>query len=90
MIDIQNQRFLTTAGFEPGTFRVRSERAKRRAIGADIYRTPKETIQSCLLYYFIKCNYMAFLHLVKVVRDVFENNTKFEPGAVKRNFCRSI
>ena len=38
-----------------------------------IYWTPKETIQSSLLYYFIKCDYIAFLHLVKVVRDVFED-----------------
>ena len=38
---------------------------------AYIYWTPKETLQSCLLYYFIQCDYMAFLHLVKVVRDVF-------------------
>ena len=38
-----------------------------------IYWTPKETLQSSLLYYFIKCNNMAFLHLVKVVRYVFED-----------------
>ena len=38
-----------------------------------IYWTPKETLQSSLLNYFIKCDYMAFLHLVKVVRDVFED-----------------
>ena len=25
-----------------------------------------------LLYYFIRCDYMAFLHLVKAVRDVFQ------------------
>ena len=37
----------------------------------NIYWTPKETLQSNLLYYFIKSNYIAFLHLVKVVRDVF-------------------
>ena len=36
------------------------------------YWTPKETLQSGLLHYFIKCDYVAFLHLVKVVRDVFE------------------
>ena len=30
-------------------------------------------LQGSLLYYFIKCDYMAFLHLVKVVRDVFED-----------------
>ena len=39
----------------------------------DIYGTPKETLQSGLLYYFIKCDYIAFLHLVKVARDVFED-----------------
>ena len=33
---------------------------------------------------------MTFLHLVKVVRDVLGTNAKFEPDAVKRNFCRSI
>ena len=38
--------------------------------GYDILN-PKRTFQSSLLYYFIKCVYMAFLHLVKVVRDVF-------------------
>ena len=37
-----------------------------------IYWAPKETIQSSLLYYFIRCDNMTFLHLVKVVRDVFE------------------
>ena len=39
-------------------------------LGIYIYQTPKETLQSSLLYYFIKCNYIAFLHHVKVVRDV--------------------
>ena len=38
----------------------------------DIYWAPKETLQISLLYYFIRWDYMAFLHLVKVVRDVFE------------------
>ena len=33
---------------------------------------------------------MAFLHLVIVVRNVLRKNAKFEPGAVKRNFCWSI
>ena len=42
------------------------------------------------LYYFIKCDNMTFLHLLKVVRDVLRINVKFEPGAVKRNFYRSI
>ena len=38
-----------------------------------IYWTPKETIQSSLLYYFIKYDYMAFLHLVTVVRNAFKD-----------------
>ena len=29
-------------------------------------------MQRSLLYYFIKCDNMAFLHVEKVVRDVFE------------------
>ena len=32
---------LPTVGFEPGTFRLRSERAKRWAIKAGKYRSPK-------------------------------------------------
>ena len=39
----------------------------------EIYWTPKETLQSSLLYYFIKCDNMAFSHLVKVVPDVLED-----------------
>ena len=39
----------------------------------NIYWTPKETLQSSLLYYFIKCVYMVFLHPTKVVRDMFED-----------------
>ena len=39
----------------------------------NIYWTPKETLQSNLLYYFIKWDYMVFLHLVKVLRYVFED-----------------
>ena len=38
-----------------------------------IHWPPKETLQSSLLCYLIKCDYMTFLHLVKVVRDVFED-----------------
>ena len=38
----------------------------------DIYWAPKETLQSSLLYYFIRWDYMTFLHLVQVVRYVFE------------------
>ena len=41
-----------------------------------IYWTPKETLQSSLLYYFIKCDYIAFFHLVKIVRDVFEDKCR--------------
>ena len=36
-----------------------------------IYWTPKETLQSSLLYYFKKCNNMALLHFVKVELNVF-------------------
>ena len=41
-------------------------------------------------YYFIKYDDMAFLYLVKVVRDVLRINAIFEPGSVKRNLGRSI
>ena len=42
--------------------------------GIYVYWAPKETLQSILLFYFfIKCDYMAFLHIVKVVHDVFED-----------------
>ena len=53
-----------------------------------IYWTPKETLQSSLLYYFIKCYNMAFLLVVNVVRDDCEDKCLI--CAVKRNFCRSI
>ena len=56
----------------------------------DIYWTPKETLQSSLLYYFMKCNCIAFLHLIKVVRDVFGDKCQIWTGSVKQNFCRSI
>ena len=52
--------------------------------------SPKRTLQSSLLYYFIKCDYTTFLHFVQVVRDVLRTNAKFEPSSVKPNFCRSI
>ena len=39
--ELQNEKFLSIVGFEPRTFRLRSERAKRRAIRADKYRSPK-------------------------------------------------
>ena len=69
---------------------VRLDDLSRKLISQiNIYWTPKETLQSSLLYYFIKCDYMAFLHLVKVVRDVLRTNAKFEPGTVKHNFCWS-
>ena len=38
-----------------------------------IYWTQKETLQSSWLYNFFKCDYMTFVHLVKIVRDVFED-----------------
>ena len=60
-----------------------------------IYWTPKETLQSSLLYCFIKCDYITFSHLVKVVRDVLffffcGTYAKFEPCSVRQNLCRSI
>ena len=39
--DLRIEKFLPTVGFEPGTFRLRSERAKRWAFRADKYRSPK-------------------------------------------------
>ena len=39
----------------------------------NIYWTQNETLQSIFMYYFIKCDYMAFLQLVKIVRDVFDD-----------------
>ena len=38
---LQNEKFLPTVGFEPGTLRLESERAKRLAIRADKYRSSK-------------------------------------------------
>ena len=53
---------MPTVGFEPWTFRIRSERAKRWAIRADKYRSPKgERILP-------KCAIKSYLyHLVDVV-----------------------
>ena len=39
--ELQNEKFLPTVGFEPGTFLLRSERAKRWAIRANKYRPHK-------------------------------------------------
>ena len=39
--ELQNEKFLPTVGFEPGTFLLRRERAKCWAIRADKYRSPK-------------------------------------------------
>ena len=36
--ELQNEKFLPTVGFEPGTFRFRSERANCCATRADVYR----------------------------------------------------
>ena len=47
-------------------------------------------LQSSLLYNSIKWDYIAFLHLVKVVRNVLRTNAKFDPKSVKQNFCRSV
>ena len=41
--ELQNVKFLPTVRFEPGTFRLRCERAKRWAIWADKYRSPQVT-----------------------------------------------
>ena len=38
--ELQNKKFLPTVGFEPGTFRLRIERAKRCAIRRDKYQSP--------------------------------------------------
>ena len=52
------------------------QKAWRRIIGffripvIIIHWAPKETLQSSLLNNFIKCSLIAFLHLVKVVRDI--------------------
>ena len=37
--ELQNEKFLPTLGFEPGTFHLWSERAKRWAISADKYQS---------------------------------------------------
>ena len=39
--ELQNEKFMPKVGFEPVTFRIRSERAERWAIRADKYRSPK-------------------------------------------------
>ena len=60
---LQNEKFMPTMGFEPGTFRIRSERATRWAIRADKYRSPKG---ECILP---KCVIKSYLyHLVNVVK----------------------
>ena len=45
-----------------------------------IYWIQKETLQRSLLYYFIKCDNMTFLHWVKDVRDFCEEkNSNLNP-----------
>ena len=39
--ELQNEKYKPTVGFDPGTFRLRSERGKRWAIRADKYRSSK-------------------------------------------------
>ena len=41
---LQNEKFLPTVEFEPGIFRLQSERAMRWAIRADKYRSPKDEL----------------------------------------------
>ena len=59
--ELQNEKLLSTVGFEPGTFRLRSERAKRWAIRADKYRSPKgdhiwpECAINSYLYRVVEC-----------------------------------
>ena len=55
---------------------------KRKSLNVSclfIYWTPKETLQSSLLYYFIKWDNMAFLHLVKVVRCFWGQMPNWNP-----------
>ena len=44
-----------------------------------LYWTPKETLQSSLLYYFIKSDYTNLLHLVKVMHDVLGQMLNLNP-----------
>ena len=39
--ELQSEKFLSTVGFEPRTFRLQSERAKRWAVTSDTYQSPK-------------------------------------------------
>ena len=43
--ELQNEKFLPTVGFEPGTFRLRSELAMRWAISWAIYRALKFSLR---------------------------------------------
>ena len=63
--ELKNKKFLPLVGFEPGTFRLRSERAKRWFITADKYRPPNG---DCLLP---KCAINSWLYRVLDVVDCF-------------------
>ena len=49
------KKFLSTEGFEPGTFHLRSEHAKRWAIRADKYRSHKGDLVLPELFMLIAC-----------------------------------
>ena len=57
------KKFMPTVGFEPGTLCIRSERAKRWAIGANEYRSPKgeRLLPECAIKSYL-------YHLVDVVK----------------------
>ena len=50
-LELQNEKFLPPGGFEPGTFRLQSERAKRWPIRADKHWSPKDdpTLPECAI-----------------------------------------
>ena len=62
---------MPTMGFEPGTFRIRSERTKRLAIGANEYQSPKGerilpkcAIESYLYHLVYVVKYFVVLHIL--------------------------
>ena len=64
--ELQNETFLPIVGFELVTFRLRSERAKRWAIRADKYGSPKgdHIIRECAiesyLYHMFNWFYLCY------------------------------
>ena len=66
-------------GLEPGTFRIQSEHAKRLAIGADKYRSPKgesilpECVVKSYLYHLVDVVKM-FCHLIHFNNSVQSAN----------------